>query len=237
LDASTVAIYNGLQFLSASDTILHVEFDQVLNDANVHTEYQLIAQDKPESFLAANLYRKLQDSFSGYNPAGAQVPDPFLSPPERYGVQFSPRQSMFVDRFVALQNYLTRANEILRYLPIVELRRFTLLNSREPVPSPSSDAYNKVVNNIEELGYQDLYSVPLGYRYLVLSDSTNNGAWTIYTVILESALPGAPRTTQLTRVQNYDTRNYWQYINWYQLGYNANTVLVAEVPNYASLVT
>jgi hypothetical protein len=237
LDASTVAIYNGLQFLSASDTILHVEFDQVLNDANVHTEYQLIAQDKPESFLAANLYRKLQDSFSGYNTAGAQVPDPFLSPPERYGVQFSPRQSMFVDRFMALQNYLTRANEILRYLPIVELRRFNLLNSREPVPSPTSDAYNKVVNNIEELGYQNLYAVPLGYRYLVLNDSTNNGAWTIYTVILESALPGAPRITQLTRVQNYDTRNYWQHINWYQLGYNANTVPVAEVPNFASLAT
>ena len=237
LDASTVAIYNGLQFLSASDTILHVEFDQVLNDANVHTEYQLIAQDKPESFLAANLYRKLQDSFSGYNTSGAAVPDPFLSPPERYGVQFSPRQSMFVDRFMALQNYLTRANEILRYLPIVELRRFTLLNSSEPIPSPSSDAYNKVVNNIEELSYQDLYAVPLGYRYLVLSDSVNNGAWAIYTVILESAFPGAPRSVQLTRLQNYDTRNYWQHINWYQLGYNSNTVPVAEVPNYASLAT
>jgi len=237
LDASTVAIYNGLQYLSAFDTILHIDFEQELSDANVHSEYQLIAQDKPESFLAANLYRKLQDSFCGYDTSGAQVPDPFLSPPERFGVQFVPRQSMFVNRFLALQNYLTRANEILKYLPIVELRRFTLLNSREPVPAPSEQVYNKIVNNIEELGYQNLYAVPLGYAYLVLSDSTNNGSWTIYTVVLESAAIDAPRTTQLSRVQTYDTRNYWQYIDWYQLGYNSNTVLVAEVPNYASLAS
>ena len=237
LNANTVAIYNGQQFLSASDTILHVEFDQILNDANVHTEFQLIAQNKPESFLAANLYRKLQDSFCGYDTSGAQVPDPFLSPPERFGVQFSPRQSMFVDRFMALQNYLTRANEILKYLPIVELRRFTLLNTSEPVPAYSSGLYNKVVANLEELSYQDLYEVPLGYNYLVLSDSNNNGWWTIYTVAVESSLPGAVRVTQLTRVQTYDTRNYWQYIDWYQLGYNSKTVPVAEVPNYASLAT
>jgi hypothetical protein len=98
LDASTVAIYNGSQYLSASDTILHIEFSQQLSDANIHTEFQLIADGDPTSFLADNLYQKLQDSFSGYNQNGAQVPDPFLSPPEQYGVAFSPRQSMFIDR-------------------------------------------------------------------------------------------------------------------------------------------
>jgi len=237
LNADTVAIYNGLQFLSASDTILHVEFDQVLTDDNIHTEYQLIAEDKPNSFLAPNLYRKLLDSFTGYNTSGAAVPDPFLSPPEQYGVQFVPRQSMFVDRFTALQNYLTRANEILKYLPIVELRKFTLLNASEPIPSVSSGAYNKIVANLEELSYQDLNAVPLGYRYLVLSDSNNNGSWTIYVVELSSSLPAAPRTTSLIRVQTYDTKNYWQYRDWYQLGYNSNIIPVAEVPNYSSLVT
>ena len=237
LNASTVAIYNGLQFLSATDTILHIEFDQTLNDANVHQEYQLIAQDKPESFLAPTLYKKLQDSFSGYDISGAAVPDPFLSPPEQYGVQFSPRQSMFENRFVALQNYLNRANSILKYLPIVELRRFSLLNSREPVPAPSTNLYNRVLDTIEQLSFQNLNSVPLGYAYLVLSDTTNQGRWAIYTVILESAALGAPRTTQLSRVQSYDTRNYWNYVDWYQLGYNPNTIAVAEVPNYASLAT
>ena len=237
LDASTVAIYNGTQYLSAADTILRVEFEQVLSDANVHTEFQLIAENDPKSFLADNLYRKLQDSFCGYTVLGAQVPDPFLSPPEQYGVLFNPRQSMFIDRFLALENYLTRANTILKYLPIVELRRLILLNSSEPIPAASSNAYNKILETIEQLSYQDLSQVPVGYNYLILSDSTYNGAWTIYTVTLESNAAGAPKTTQLTRVQNYDTRNYWTHVDWYQLGYNPTTTPVAEVPNYASLVT
>jgi hypothetical protein len=237
LDASTVAIYNGSQYLSASDTILHVEFSKQLSESNIHTEFQLIADGNPTSFLADNLYQKLQDSFCGYNQNGAQVPDPFLSPPEQYGVAFSPRQSMFVDRLMALENYLTRANEILKYLPIVEQRRFILLNSSEPVPSQGSDQYNRVLDNIDQLSYQNLYQVPLGYQYLILSDSTYNGAWTIYEVVLASNAPTAPRVPQLVRIQNFNTKNYWHYVDWYQLGYNSSITPVAQVSNYASLVT
>jgi hypothetical protein len=83
------------------------------------------------------LYRKLQDSFCGADTAGAVVPDPFLSPAERYGVQFRPRQSMFVNRFMALENYLGRANDVLKQFPIVESRKLSLLNSAEPQPSNS----------------------------------------------------------------------------------------------------
>ena len=237
LNASTVAIYNGLQYLSAFDTILHVDFSQEVSDANIHTEFQLIADGDPTSFLADNLYQKLQDSFCGYNQNGAQVPDPFLSPPEQYGVAFSPRQSLFVDRLMALENYLTRTNEILKYLPIVEQRRFILLNSSEPIPAAGSEQYNKVLDNIEQLSYQNFYQVPLGYKYLILSDSTYNGAWTIYEVILASNAAAAPRVTQLFRIQNFNTKNYWYQIDWYRLGYNSSTVPVAQVPNYASLVT
>jgi hypothetical protein len=235
LNSSTVAIYNGLQFLSAADTILHVSYDRELTDANVHTEFELITDGKSDSFLSSNLYRKLQDSFCGVNTAGAKVPDIFLSPAERYGVQFRPRQSMFSDRFVALENYLTRANNILKNYPIAESQSLTLLNSSEPEPSAASGAWDRRLANIEELGYQDFYTVPLGYTYLIVSDSTNNGLWTIYTVIAD-VVPGN-RTTQLTRVQNYDTRKYWDHIDWYQPGYNSATVVVTEVPVYSALDT
>ena len=234
LNASTVAIYNGSQYLSAADTILHVDFSQTLTDANVHNEFQLIADGDPTSFLASNLYAKLVDSFSGYNATGAQVPDPFLSPAMQYGVQFSPRQSMFVDRFLALQIYLTRANTILATLPIVELRRFIILNSSEPIPSPGSETYNKVLDTVDQLAYQDLTAVPLGYNYLVATDSNYNGAWTIYTVIQASS---TAKGLQLSRIQNYNTPDYWNYIDWYQVGYSTSTSIAAQVPNYASLST
>ena len=80
---------------------------------NVHVEYELIPQDRADGFLSDSLYRKLQDSLCGVDTFGNKVPDPNLSPAERYGVQFRPRQSMFVDRFAALKNYLKRANTVL----------------------------------------------------------------------------------------------------------------------------
>ena len=237
IDANTFAFYNGLEYLSAADTIIHIDYDREYTDDNIHTEYELIAQDNPESFLSANLYRKLQDSFCGVNSVGAAVPDTTLSVADRYGVQFRPRQSMFADRYLALQNYLVYANSILAQYPIVESRTFILLNSAEPEPTVASGEWNKRVANLQELSYQDLYEVPLGYKYLVVTDSNNDGFWTIYQVVQGSVLLGSPRTTELVRVQNYDTRKFWNYIDWYATGYNKTVVPIYEVPNYADLAT
>ena len=234
LNASTVAIYNAKDFISAADTILHIEYDRQPTSANVHQEYQLIADGRADSFINDTLYKKLQDSFCGVNASGANVPDPLLSPAERYGVQFRPRQSMFVNRFEALKNYLQRANKIFLQYPMVEIRRFNLLNSSEPEPSSSSGAWNKRVANLEELSFQNLQEVPVGYRYLVASDSGQGGLWTIYEV--GNNVLGQRELT-LVRVQNYDTRRYWNTIDWYEPGYNSTIQPVAEVPNYSDLST
>jgi hypothetical protein len=236
LNSSTIAIYNGLEYISAADTILHINFDQELNSDNIHTEYKLIADGQADSFLSPTLYRKLQDSFCGVDTRGGIVPDPLLSPAERYGVQFRPRQSMFVNRYAALQNYLQRANTILAQYPIVETKNLDLLNSAEPIPTASSGAWDTQVANLEELSYQDIYAVPLGYLYLVDSISTQNGFWGIYEVT-ESAIVTGERTLELTRIQNYDTRLYWNTINWFLPGYNSTVQPIAEVPNYSALST
>ena len=240
LNASTVGIYNAVGLVSAADTILHIGYDRKANNDNIHQEFELIADGRADSFLSATLYRKLIDSFSGVDSAGASVPDPFLSPAERYGVQFRPRQSMFVDRFVALKNYLERANRVLAQFPISEIRSFVLLNSYEPEPPSivTIDGQNQVVwnhrvDNLVELGYQNLLTVPVGYKYLVAIDESQNGLWDIYEV--GTGINSTVKTLNLIRVQNYDTRQYWSYINWYRPGYNSTTPAVAKVPNYSAL--
>lgn len=233
LGPSTIAIYNGRPYISAQDTILNVEFDKIANDDNVHAEYDLIASNNPDSFLVAGLFRKMLDSFCGEDTLGNKVPDPTLSPADRYGVQFRPRQSFFVDRFLALQNYLKRANAIMAQFPITDSRPFNLLNSAEPEPTSASGAWNKRVLDYQELTFQDLTEVPVGYKYLVASDSTNDGLWTIYTVIL--SLDGIRKQLLLSRVQNYDTKLYWEYIDWVKPGYNAGVKPVAEVATFSDL--
>jgi hypothetical protein len=236
LNASTVAIYNGLEYISAADTILHVDYDREANDANIHTEYQFVTDGEADSFLNATLYRKLQDSFCGVDTAGATVPDPFLSPAERYGVQFRPRQSMFIDRFMALENYLGYANRILIQYPIIETKNLSLLNSAEPEPTSASGEWNLRLANLEELSFQNFNAVPLGYRYLVVSVSTQNGLWGIYEVVESDVLPGQ-QIVQLVRIQNYSTPRYWYHIDWYLPGYNSTIQPIAEVATYSALST
>ena len=233
INSSTVAIYNGADYISAQDTVLHIEYDQQLNDAAVHVEYQLVAQDSAPSFLADDLYVKLQDSFCGSDSFGRPVPDPFLPLSEQYGVQARPRQSMFINRFMALRNYLGRANAIFLQFPIAETRRLTLLNSSEP--EPLSDEWNLRVANYEELTYQNLAQVPIGYRYLVASNSLYRGLWTIYQVVAGQLF--GEKELLLLRVQNYDTPQYWSYIDWYEPTYNPLTRILLEVPNYSDLLT
>jgi len=234
INASTVAIYNCDTLIEAQDTVLHIEFDRELNNDNVHVEYELIPQGKADGFLTDNLYRKMLDSFCGVDTAGNLVPDPILSPAEQYGVQFRPRQSMFSNRFNALKAYIIRSNAVLTRYPISEIRSFNLLNSQASVPSISSGLYNDVVSTIEILSFQNIHTVPLGYRYLVLSDSNESGLWTIYEVVLGV---NDLRELQLYRVQDYRTSDYWSYINWYRPGYNSSVRPVLEVPNYAALGT
>ena len=237
LTANAVAIYNSANLLSANNTILHVEYDrQAVGGTNdIHTEYEFIADGKADAFLNPNLYRKLLDSFCGTTTTGAAVPDPLLSPGMQYGVEFRPRQSMFTDRFKALENYLTHVNNILVQYPIVETRNFYLLNSAEPTPAANSGAWNYKVPNLEILAYQDLALVPIGYRYLVLTDSTQHGRWTIYQVILNS-VTGQP-ALELVQAQSYDTPLYWNYVDWYLPGYNSSVQPAATVVNTAELQT
>ena len=240
INANTVAIYNASTVIEAEDTILSIEFDREFTNDNVHVEYELIPQDKEDGFLSDGLYRKLQDSFCGVDTFGNLVPDPNLNAAERFGVQFRPRQSMFVNRFEALKNYIVRANTVLARFPIVENRSFALLNSSDPIPpsmTGSTVNWNLQVANLEILSFQNIDAVPLGYKYLVASDSSNNGLWTIYEVQLSQSPVTSIKQLVLVRVQNYDTKRYWNYINWYLPGYNPSTKVVAEVPNFNTLET
>jgi hypothetical protein len=236
LDASTFAIYNALDIIAAEDTIISIEFDREYTDSAVHVEYELVAQDQADGFISDNLYRKLLDSFCGVDISGSLVPDINLSVAQRYGVQFRPRQSMFVDRFNALENYLQRCNTVCARYPIAESRALALLLSQEPEPSATSGLWDKRVANLEVLGFQNINAVALGYRYLVATDSNNRGLWTIYTVQL-IAQTSSERQLTLTRVQNFNTRQYWSYINWVRPGYNVSLQVVSEVPNFAGLNT
>jgi len=226
---NVVALYNVNEYVDESNSILHIEYNQNFNENKVFVEYDLIREQRPKDFLSDSIYRKLQDSFCGTDTLGSKVPDINLSPDDRYGVEFRPRRSLFVDRLAALKIYITNANLLLAQQPYAELTAFNILNSKDPIPSSSSGAYDDRVADLSELSYQNLQLVSPGYKLLVESDSSNNGLWTIYQVQPDLSL-------MLIRVQNYNTPNYWDYADWYADGYNTLSKPSRIVDTYSELL-
>ena len=127
-------LYNSAEFIQSTDSSLHVGYKQGTNDDVPHNEFQLIRDGYADDFLHGlpslynpvvepeGLYRKLLDSLSGTDVRGNELPDPFLPKLLQVGTQVRPRQSFFVDRLMALQNYCMYANSVMLQFPIVEMK-------------------------------------------------------------------------------------------------------------------
>ena len=228
VDNSTVALYNANKYIA--DGILHIGYDKTACTNSVFNEFKLIKQNNKTSFLSDNTYLKLQDSLIGGNKVGLSVPDNKLSPVRKIGVGFRPRQSMFVNRFNALESYLSYVNDVLENYVISTNKDFTLLNEAEAMPTELSGEWDKKLADLDELSYQNLLTVSVGYKYLVEVDTDNQSGWSIYEVVAGPAL-------QLVKVQSYDTTRSWSYIDWYADTDAENAIFEAIVSDTSKLTS
>jgi len=148
LEQDIFALYNCADNINANDTVLHIGYSTGTNDDVSHSLYNLIRTNYADDFLPGlpttngadvpeSLYDRMLDSLCGVDESGAVVPDPYLPKPVQYGIYARPRQGFFVNRLLALQNYLTYANEILSQYPISETRRSLFLYT-EGATNPST---------------------------------------------------------------------------------------------------
>ena len=155
------ALYNSDPYINNTDTIFHVGFSTGTNDDESHSVYNLIRANYADDFLPGlpstnsidtpeSLYDRMLDSLAGVDETGAVVPDPYLPKPVQYGIYARPRQSFFVNRFGALQNYLQYANEVLAQFPITETRSANFL-FQDGAVNPST------VNNPNWTGGTELF--------------------------------------------------------------------------------
>jgi hypothetical protein len=68
-------------------------------------------------------------------------------------------------------------------------------------------------------------------RILVKRDSSYNDRWTLYT----NKLSGIP---ELLKTQTYNTKNFWDYADWYATGYSGKTIVITyTVERYHNIYT
>ena len=202
---NALSLFNVARYLVSTDVVLHIDHSPIQNTNIIHNEYELI-KEGDNSELPSRIINKLEDSLAGVDSALLPVPDPKLKVAERYGIELRPRQTMFVDRLTALENFVKFSNSVFTKYPVVDRSSLHKLFTGEELPVANSDEWNITVNNHSELGYLNTDNFSDGYLVAVLADEYHSGHWVIYewvnrtisytgtgarTIFKMGALPGA----------------------------------------------
>lgn len=137
ITTNVVALMNSGEYIQSNSSALHLGYGIPDSLDEKHTSWELIRDGNVNDFLSGlptplinyptGLYLKYIESFSGFDSNYNPIPDPTLPALAKYGTDFRPRQSMFVDRLLALQNYISYANELLINIPAVEYKDLSYL--------------------------------------------------------------------------------------------------------------
>ena len=129
IDKDKFLAYNFNSVISSDVASINIQYyknDTQLNA--IHNEYQLLTEGVDDNNLPVKLENKWIDSLVGSDTAGNRVPDPSLMAKQKYGIEFRPRQSMFVDRMAILKILIGKINTILLKEPFADTINFENLN-------------------------------------------------------------------------------------------------------------
>ena len=228
MKANAFGLVNIQSYLSGTDTVLNVEYNTLTSDSSIHTEYALVNENDPSSVVPDRILEKLIDSLAGVDKLGQVVPDPTLNVADQIGISIRPRQTMFVNQGMAIENFVKYVNNVLIQYPVV--LQFSLLGLEAEDPYPAISEYDITVNTYDDLGKIDINLISTGYKVLVLSDSTNVGLWTLYTL-------NSNNEFETTRVQSFNTNLYWSKVDWYASDYDPTSRINYTVPAYKDIAS
>ena len=210
ISSNAVALYNCSQFLQDKNVVLSVDYDATYNENSIHTEFQLLAQNDFNSIPNSKIVQKLIDSLAGADALGNLVPDIKLTLGEKYGIEYRPRQAMFMDRKDALKNAVSYINKVLADIPANNSKVLDNFLAFEKIPNLNENVYDDAVNDNVELSYLNIALYPEGFRVLVKNDNEVSNYWTIYKKVGSNWV--------LERVQTFDNRKYITNIDWIKPG-------------------
>lgn len=138
ITTNVVALMNSGDYIQSNTSALHIGYGIPNSLDEKHSSWELLRDGNTADFLSGlptplvnyptGLYLKYLESFSGFDSNYNPIPDPLLPALTRYGTEFRPRQSMFIDRLLALKNYITYANDLLIKIPAVEYKDLSYLH-------------------------------------------------------------------------------------------------------------
>jgi hypothetical protein len=168
---NSFSLVNVKPLLQDSNIVLSVEYwTGNYDNKNIHNEWKIISNN-PNSSIPRFIENKWFDSLCGKDEAGRLVPDTTLPPKIKYGIEFRPRQGMFVNRFEALKQFIEQINLVLINNLIVERSDLSSIEQFEKEPSEISGLYDSAIDSEEELRFTNIGT----YEKAVLKPIINDG--------------------------------------------------------------
>lgn len=150
---NSFSLVNTKQYLKDTEVVLSVEYWTIDNiNTNVHSQWKIVNNDA-STVLPSSIELKWFDSLCGKDLSGREVPDISLPPKLRYGIENRPRQSMFVNRFEALKQFIEQVNLTLKDEQIVTTRDISKLKLYDTPPSLVTGLYDSTENTDAELRF------------------------------------------------------------------------------------
>jgi hypothetical protein len=152
IDSDKFLTYNFESILASDTALLNIQYLKNKKQLNsIHNEYQLLTEGLADSLPTTSLETKWIDSLIGSDIIGNVIPDPKLPAKQKYGINFRPRQGMFIDRRSILKITIDKINTFLKKEPFLDIVPFDALNDFESAPSASLNLYDQAVDNQVDL--------------------------------------------------------------------------------------
>lgn len=147
-------LVNCNDILDGENSILNIRYWTIpQTDINIHTEYQIITENDPNSVPSYDLELSWFNSLVGRDKFGNYVPDINLNEKVRYGTSMRPIQGWFKNRIEAMKQYVERVNSVFVQNLIVDTKDISPLLQLETAPTLNSRLIDQVVDSVDDLNF------------------------------------------------------------------------------------
>ena len=150
---NSFALVNCEKYLQSNNVALSVQY--WLSDyktSNYHSQWKLLSTNR-NTIIPTAIEEKWFDSLIGKDSNDRVIPDTSLPLKNRYGIEFKPRQSMFMNRVEALKVFVESVNASIKNELIADDYDLAALDTYEPLPSEVSGLWDIAIDTDLELRF------------------------------------------------------------------------------------
>jgi hypothetical protein len=171
LGTSSVNLVNLEKYLTNSNVVLSIQYwTNEDRQNNYHSQWKILSTNR-NTVIPSILEDKWFHSLIGKDGQSRVVPDIKLPLKQRYGIEYRPRQGMFVNRIEALKQFIERTNTVLKNVLIADTYNLSNLKKFESAPSKISGKWDIQIDSDSELRFISTFLIKTAILSPVIVDS------------------------------------------------------------------